>query len=76
MTATVIEITLTALVLLGVLYEEKLIKLEEKIQDWLAQKIANIIIRRRAAEIAEKRRSKMHVVKKPQQNSASYRHIA
>ncbi len=74
MFATIIEITLTALVLIGIVKEEKLIAFEDRILDSIANSIAKVIVARRRKQLeleraeraqrnAEVRRSKMHIVK-------------
>lgn len=73
MFATIIEIALMVLVLVGVAYEEKLIAFEDRISDALANAIAKVIVAHRrkkyeqeraakAQRAAQARRSKMHLV--------------
>ena len=73
MVATIIEIALVTLVLIGIVKEEKLIAFEDKILDKAAESIAKVIVARRrklleaerserAQRTAEIRRSKMHLV--------------
>lgn len=73
MVATIIEIALVTLVLIGIVKEEKLIAFEDKILDKAAESIAKIIVARRRKQLeaerneraqhtAEIRRSKMHLV--------------
>ena len=47
MTATIIEIGLVALVLAGIVKEEKLIEFEDKVLDSIANSIAKVIVARR-----------------------------
>lgn len=74
MFATFIEIVLVALVLVGIVKEEKLIEFEDKILDSIANSIAKVIVARRREQLeqeraariqraAEARRSRMHVVR-------------
>lgn len=74
MTATIIEIILAALVLVGIVKEEKLVEFEDKVLDSIANSIAKVIVARRREQLeqeraeriqraAEKRRSRMHVVR-------------
>ncbi len=74
MFATIIEIVLVALVLAGIVKEEKLIEFEDKVLDSIANSIAKVIVARRREQLeqeraariqraAEKRRSRMHVVR-------------
>lgn len=74
MIATIIEISLVSLVLLGIVKEEKLIAFEDKILDKMAASIAKVIVKHRrqqleleraqkAQQVACERRSKMHIVK-------------
>lgn len=74
MLATIIEITLVSLVLIGIVKEEKLIAFEDKILDKMAQRIAAVIVRHRRQQLeleraeraqrtAQARRSKMHIVR-------------
>lgn len=44
MTETIIEILMTCIVLVAILFEEKLIALQDKFADWLAWYIAQIIV--------------------------------
>ena len=73
MVATIIEIALVTLVLIGIVKEEKLIAFEDKILDKAAESIAKVIVARRRKQLeaerseraqrtAEIRRSKMHLV--------------
>ncbi len=73
MLATIIEIALVTLVLIGIVKEEKLIAFEDKILDKAAESIAKVIVARRRKQLeaeraeraqrtAEIRRSKMHLV--------------
>ena len=73
MVATIIEIALVTLVLIGIVKEEKLIAFEDKILDNAAEAVAKVIIARRRKQLeaqrneraqrtAEIRRSKMHLV--------------
>ena len=73
MLATIIEIALVTLVLVGIVKEEKLIAFEDKILDKAAESIAKVIVARRRKQLeaerseraqrtAEIRRSKMHLV--------------
>lgn len=73
MLATIIEIVLAALVLVGIVKEEKLIEFEDKVLDSIANSIAKVIVARRREQLeqeraariqraAEARRRKMHVV--------------
>ncbi len=74
MLATIIEIVLVALVLVGIVKEEKLIEFEDKVLDSIANSIAKVIVARRREQLeqeraariqraAEARRRKMHVVR-------------
>ena len=74
MTATIIEIVLVALVLAGIVKEEKLIEFEDKVLDSIANSIAKVIVARRREQLeqeraariqraAEARRRRMHVVR-------------
>ena len=47
MLATIIEIALVTLVLIGIVKEEKLIEFEDKILDKVAELIAKVIVARR-----------------------------
>ena len=51
MTATIIEIGLVTLVLIGVIKEEKLIAFEDKVLDAAAKAIAKVIVARRRHEL-------------------------
>ena len=77
MLATVIEIVLVALVLVGIVKEDKLIEFEDRVLDSLANSIAKVIVARRRKQLeqeraaraqraAEARRRKMHVVRDEQ----------
>lgn len=80
MLATIIEIALVTLVLIGIVKEEKLIAFEDKILDKAAESIAKVIVARRRKELeaqraeraqrtAQARRSRMHLVEDaPAQN--------
>ena len=74
MLATIIEIVLEALVLVGIVKEEKLIEFEDKVLDSIANSIAKVIVARRREQLeqeraariqraAEARRRKMHIVR-------------
>ncbi len=89
---TVIPAAALALILIGIWHEEKLIAFENRIADRLAWLVAQVIVKHRrrkakklqaqriahANEIAQARRSRMHVVSQPAQKSykASNRNIA
>ncbi len=73
MLATIIEIALMVLMLVGIVKEEKLIAFEDKILDSIANSIAKVIVSRRrritaeqraqrAQQAAKKRRSQMRLV--------------
>lgn len=59
MTATIIEIGLVTLVLIGVIKEEKLIAFEDKVLDEAAKVIAKVIIARRRRELEKARLAPM-----------------
>ncbi len=80
MFATIIEISLMVLVLVGVVKEEKLIAFEDKILDSIANSIAKVIVARRRKQLeqeraaraqrtAQARRSRIHLV---EETSANY----
>lgn len=89
---TVIPAAALALILIGIWHEEKLIAFEDRIADRLAWLVAQVIVRHRrrkakklqaqriarANEIAQARRSRMHVVAPQAETSrkASHRNIA
>lgn len=52
---SVIEITAVVLLLLGLWYEGKLITVEERIEDAIAQRIAKAIMRRRERKAIDRR---------------------
>lgn len=73
MVATIIEIALVSLVLIGIVKEEKLIEFEDRILDKMAASIAKVIVKhrreqlelereKRAQHTAQVRRSRMHIV--------------
>ena len=89
---TVIPAAALALILIGIWHEEKLIAFEDRIADRLAWLVAQVIVKHRkrkakklqaqriarANEVAQARRSRMHVVSQPSQKSykTSGRNIA
>ena len=56
MLITIIEVLAVALILAGIIYEEKLIAFEDKALDWLAEKIARVIIKYRCLKANDGRR--------------------
>ena len=89
---TLIPAAALALILIGIWHEEKLIAFEDRIADRLAYLVAQVIVKHRkrnakklqaqraarANEIAQARRSRMHVVTPQAQTNhkAAYRNIA
>ncbi len=65
MSATLFELTLVALVLFGIVKEEKLIEFEDKMADKLAKRIADIIVasRRRKSACEQKNQPKLRLIK-------------
>lgn len=63
MTATIIEIGLVTLVLIGVIKEEKLIAFEDKVLDKAAQAIAKVIVARRRHELEKAKLAPMPGIK-------------
>ncbi len=63
MTATIIEIGLVTLVLIGIIKEEKLIAFEDKVLDAAAKAIAKVIVARRRHELEKARLAPMPGIK-------------
>lgn len=63
MTATIIEIGLVALVLAGIIKEEKLIDFEDRVLDSIANSIAKVIVARRRHELEKARLAPMPGIK-------------
>ena len=63
MIATIIEIGLATLVLIGIIKEEKLIAFEDKVLDKAAQAIAKVIIARRRHELEKAKLAPMPGIK-------------
>ncbi|MBQ2964128.1 MAG: hypothetical protein IJE14_05650 [Clostridia bacterium] len=63
MTATIIEIGLVSLVLIGIIKEEKLIAFEDKVLDVAAKAIAKVIIARRRHELEKAKLAPMPGIK-------------
>ena len=83
MLATIIEITLVALVLIGIVKEDKLIAFEDKVLDSLANSIAKVIVARRRKQLeqeraqraqhtAQARRSQLHLVESAPVDTCDY----
>lgn len=63
MTATIIEIILVTLVLIGIIKEEKLIAFEDKVLDEAAKAIAKVIVARRRHELEKAKLAPMPGIK-------------
>ena len=63
MTATIIEIALATLVLIGIIKEEKLIAFEDKVLDAAAKAIAKVIVARRRYELEKAKLAPMPGIK-------------
>ncbi|MBR6635209.1 MAG: hypothetical protein IKL41_06255 [Clostridia bacterium] len=63
MTATIIEIGLVTLVLIGIIKEEKLIAFKDKVLDKAAKAIAKVIIARRRHELEKAKLAPMPGIK-------------